>query len=90
MFSNPTNSDRADWADTAVRAFMGACRTDREYAIQDLMCNMLHLARREGLDPQQVLSSAEMHFDAEEQEEREDDRAAQQALAEQEQTRHAR
>ena len=40
------NSDRADFAAKAVAAFIKACPTDYDDAIGDLICDLLHLARR--------------------------------------------
>lgn len=67
-YHEPTNDDRADWAQAAVDAFQCVCRTDDDYAIKDLVCNLLHLARRNGEDPQGIINGALMHFEAEEQE----------------------
>lgn len=71
MFKDPSNADRAAWAQAAVDGFRAVCRGDREDDIKDLICNLLHLARRRGHDPQGCLNGAMMHFDAEEMEARE-------------------
>jgi len=54
----PTNADRAEFAQAAVSAFQGVCRTDDEDAIGDLLCNMAHLIRRQGGDPKAMFRSA--------------------------------
>jgi hypothetical protein len=72
MFTQPTNADRAYWAQVAVDAFREACPTDECDAIQDLICDLMHLARAKGdKEPQAILNGATMHFEAEEQEEAE-------------------
>lgn len=68
LFCDPTNQDRAGWAKVAVRAFRSVCRTDESDAIGDLMCDLLHLARERGLDPERVLDDARSRFAAEETE----------------------
>lgn len=44
------NDDRADWARTALRAFMRATGTDLEDALGDLLCDLRHWADRNGFD----------------------------------------
>lgn len=41
------NDERAAWAEAAVNAFIGVCRTDPEDAIADLITNLRHLCDRE-------------------------------------------
>jgi len=58
--SDPSNSDRAQWALNAVKVF--ATETgldwteteDLECAIQDLMTNLMHLADSESLDAERL------------------------------------
>jgi len=50
MNHDDSNEPRADWAMTAVLAFLGECGTDPEDAIGDLVCNLGHLADRFGID----------------------------------------
>ena len=71
MYHEPDNNDRANWAQAAVDAFQAGCRTDNEYAIQDLLADLLHLARRNGKDPQELIGNALSVFAEEEQEARE-------------------
>ena len=78
MFSNPNNAMRAGWAAVAVEAFRDVCVGDpldspdgMKDAIGDLIADLLHLARAEGIDPQAMLHNGRMHFEAEEEEEKE-------------------
>jgi hypothetical protein len=43
---SPVNARRARSAAAALKAFVEACPTDDDDAINDLMINLLHLARR--------------------------------------------
>jgi hypothetical protein len=63
---DPTNEHRAEWGLHALNEFLRVCPTDRDCAITDLICDLLHLARREGQDPDGVLGGAVLHFEAEE------------------------
>lgn len=59
-----TNADRAGWAQTALDAFKVATRCDEEdeVAFGDLLCDLMHWARRRGIDfDQHVDSAREMH-----------------------------
>jgi hypothetical protein len=47
----------------AFRDLYGPVRT--EDAITDLLCNLLHLARAEGLDPKILLARARRYYDRE-------------------------
>ena len=76
MFSNPDNAARAAWAYAAVEAFRDVCRGSpldcedgMQEAIGDLLANIMHLARQEGLDPEAMINTGRMHFEAEEAEE---------------------
>ena len=76
MFSNPDKAMRAAWASAAVETFRAVCRgsplDDRDgmqEAIGDLLADILHLARQEGLDPEAMINTGRMHFEAEESEE---------------------
>lgn len=66
--SDVTNSDRAQWAEIALATFTETVNTDREDAIADLICDLLHLARQDGLDPESQLERAKSNFTAEEKE----------------------
>lgn len=75
--SDVTNEDRASFAEGALdeytrkhyngRSFaeMKAAGGDHEMALQDLLCDLRHLATREGLDFGGINTSAEFHYDAE-------------------------
>ena len=64
----PTNSERAARAQIAVTAAKKATRGD--FYLQDLVCNLLHLADAEGDSGERVLRLAEMHYTEECLEER--------------------
>jgi hypothetical protein len=67
MYCDLSNEDRVNWARSAVKAFLAASRDpDPDFAIQDLICDLLHLAHREGhKNPVKLLDIARMHFEAE-------------------------
>lgn len=83
MTEERTNSDRAATAFKAVATYVDLTRfgdrfddlaTDElgDYAIEwigDLVCDLLHLARLNGLEPEAIFEQARFHFDAEEDEE---------------------
>ncbi|MBL0523165.1 hypothetical protein JD523_20115 [Aeromonas enteropelogenes] len=66
--SEPSNSTRADWADQALTTFTREThfgrspdeldQDDMADAIADLICDLLHYADRQGLDPEQLISQA--------------------------------
>lgn len=68
-----TNGDRAEWAMLACEEFAQATgqRTQDELhsIIVDLIADLLHLAEIEGLCSERVITTAQMHFDAERNEE---------------------
>lgn len=84
----PTNEDRADWAEVAANTFAEATYGGRTFtemaaeqpdvgddaytALQDLITDVLHLARRHGWDPAEMTRSAVANFDEEEAEEAEE------------------
>lgn len=67
-----TNKDRAEAAEIAAKRFaeITGLRWDkaegRECAIGDLVGDLMHLARREGFDPQERVDNGIMHFTEEE------------------------
>lgn len=81
----PTNADRADWAENAANTFSdetyGGQRftellieqpdkgDDAYTVIQDLITDLLHLTRRSGWDPHEMADDAIIMFDAEEHDE---------------------
>lgn len=64
------NTERAATAEAAVNAFRKACRGDREDAVQDLICNLMHLAEADGDDPLVIVKNAISHHFAETHHER--------------------
>lgn len=70
MSFGPDNIDRAGFAEEAVQAFLRACRGDREDAIGDLICNLMHLADADGDDPLVLVKRAIIHHYAETHHER--------------------
>lgn len=62
---SPTNDDRADWAEMALKTFRAHTGAEDEEAIADLVCDLLHLAARRGQDVDTVLFRAKYNFDAE-------------------------
>lgn len=75
-----SNIQRAAWAADALNRFAqttwatsGIDRMhpqDQSDAIADLITDLLHLAHLRGLHPDRLIAQAQMHFDAELQEER--------------------
>jgi hypothetical protein len=73
--SEPSNEERARWANNALRVFVGTTfngdnpdtmnRDDLECAIADLICDLLHLAEQKGLDAQRILERGNAHFETE-------------------------
>lgn len=72
------NEDRAGWAEGAIQKFIELTGTDREDALADLLCDLLHWADREYFVPTDPsgfdceLARARMHFEAEVAEELEE------------------
>ena len=65
MSIDPTNDDRADWAEKALKAFQAETGAEDEEAIADLVCDLLHLAARRGEDVQTVIFRAQSNYEAE-------------------------
>lgn len=63
--AEPTNEDRAEWAYSALERFAketgqdknGDLKHDRAAVIGDLLCNLLHLCSRDGIDFHACLQS---------------------------------
>lgn len=62
---SPTNEDRADWAEKALKGFQADTGAEDEEAIADLVCDLLHLAARRGQDVETILFRARYNYDAE-------------------------
>ena len=65
----PWNEKRAAWARAAVDVFKLVVRTDEEDALCDLLCDLMHLADREGWDFVSQHRRALYHYEAEQLEE---------------------
>ena len=63
----PTNNDRARWANTALSAFVNEVGDsgDEDTNIADLLCDLMHLCDAHGFDFERVLASGRIHYDAE-------------------------
>src|SRR6266571_1209998 len=59
------NEDRAQWAKSALRAFMDCTGVDYEDALPDLLADLMHLADREPFDFEAALDRARDHYAAE-------------------------
>jgi hypothetical protein len=61
----PTNERRAKWADKALTSFQRETLCDREDALPDLLCDLMHLANQEGWDFDKALHRARSNHEAE-------------------------
>ena len=62
----PSIEERCEWAETALEAFTEARGADEsEMDIIDLVADLMHYAKSKHYDPQSILDSATMHFEAE-------------------------
>lgn len=69
-----SNADRAAWALATLTAFGEITGVDEyDTAIGDLICDLHHFADQEGIDWQEVLDRADMHYTAEVEEEAEEE-----------------
>jgi hypothetical protein len=59
------NHKRAQWAKTAVQAFIAQTGVDYEDALGDLLCDLMHLSDREPFDFEAALDRARGHYAAE-------------------------
>ena len=59
-----TDETRTESARTALDSFvrMQGLRVEREFALIDLITDLLHLAEQEGLDAQDIARKAELHY----------------------------
>ena len=64
---NCTNGTRAEFASSALISFQQQCHMDDDpiSAIEDLICDLLHLSHQLEADPTQILECAVEHFYAE-------------------------
>lgn len=56
---------RAGWADDCIAHFMGITGAELEDALSDLLCNMMHWCDRNGLQFENELERANMHYNEE-------------------------
>ena len=56
------NDDRALWAETALAAFVEQTGCDREDALPDLLCDLMHWCDRTGVSFAEQLTRAEWHY----------------------------
>ena len=56
------NADRAEWAETALRAFQEETGTDDEDMLADLLCDLMHWCDREGYAFKEALRRASSHY----------------------------
>jgi len=64
------NAERAQRAEMALAAYQGRDAGDTlADNIVDLIVDLLHLARQNGIEPDYIIHMAQMHFDAEVEEE---------------------
>jgi hypothetical protein len=61
----PTNQDRAEWAEVALRAFQEATGADECDALGDLLADLMHWCDGSGYAFNHALKCARMHYDAE-------------------------
>jgi hypothetical protein len=61
----PTNLDRADWADKAIRAFRAETGSDHEDSLGDLLTDLMHWADTRNFDFAAALDRARGHYAAE-------------------------
>jgi hypothetical protein len=59
------NDSRARWAEIAVAAFIHATGTDREDALPELLCDLMHWCDRNEYDFEIALDRARWHYEAE-------------------------
>lgn len=65
----PTNADRAKWADVAMKAFRKQTRCDEEDSLGDLLANLMHWADANNFDFEAALICGSGHYRAEVEEE---------------------
>ena len=81
-FTEPDNSDRAEWANAALDTFAALTHSDpREQSVDpedkdyleevagDLMCDLFHLLNQAGIDPEEVIPTARYNYEFERDEE---------------------
>lgn len=69
----PTNEQRADWAYLALERFAkatgqdasGDLQHDQEIVVSDLLCGLMHLCERDGIDFKRCLANGRGNFNEE-------------------------
>ena len=61
IWTEPTNSDRAAWAEKALLTFCCQTGTDYEDALGDLLCDLMHWADENEIDFNSALDGAREH-----------------------------
>lgn len=85
VYVEPTNEDRAGWALCGLNEYSRQTRHDVVYidpdpaaedrtgdleeVASDMLCDLMHLLRRHGVDPTDIIDRAYSHFHAEVEEE---------------------
>lgn len=74
----PTNEERAEWAKTGVLSYAAgkSCTGNPYYdptddILTDFLCDLMHYARHENVEFRDCMRKAELHYEAEITEERE-------------------
>jgi hypothetical protein len=62
---SPTNAERADWANEALKLFMARTGCDCEDSLADLLCDLMHWADMAGLSFADEMHRARYHYAAE-------------------------
>jgi hypothetical protein len=65
---SPTNAERAQWAEDALDAFSDAAKMEGEddkTVMSDLLANLMHFARQNGIDFESALTMARTNFEHE-------------------------
>lgn len=65
MTEQVTNKDRVHWAARSLQKFMELTGCEREDALGDLLCDLMHWARQNGYDFDFALQRAYGHFEEE-------------------------
>lgn len=56
------NTRRAEWAESALHAFMHTTGTESDNAVSDLLCDLMHFADRDSESFAQSLRRARRHY----------------------------
>lgn len=56
------NDQRAAWAAASIRCFQKQTGTDRDTALLDLLCDLMHFCDRNGFDFDHELARGRLHY----------------------------